>query len=73
MVARNHVDLIILDIRMPGIGGIDLLPKMLRRTNPNIKVIILTGQPQHRERRAVDEVRSCQLLRETAQPEAAPQ
>ncbi len=44
MVARNHVDLIILDIRMPGIGGIDLL-KMLRRTNPNIKVIILTGHP----------------------------
>jgi len=44
ILARTHVDLIILDIRMPGIGGIDLL-KMLRRTNPNIKVIILTGHP----------------------------
>ncbi|MFI5369079.1 MAG: sigma-54-dependent transcriptional regulator [Spirochaetia bacterium] len=44
ILARARVDLIILDIRMPGIGGIDLL-KMLRRTNPNIKVIILTGHP----------------------------
>jgi DNA-binding NtrC family response regulator len=44
ILARTRADLIILDIRMPGIGGIDLL-KMLRRTNPNIKVIILTGHP----------------------------
>jgi len=44
ILGRARVDLIILDIRMPGIGGIDLL-KMLRRTNPNIKVIILTGHP----------------------------
>ena len=44
ILARSRVDLIILDIRMPGIGGIDLL-KMLRRTKPDIKVIILTGHP----------------------------
>jgi two-component system response regulator AtoC len=44
ILARTHVDLIILDIRMPGIGGIDLL-KIVRKTNPNIKVIILTGHP----------------------------
>jgi len=44
ILARSRVDLIILDIRMPGIGGIDLL-RMVRKTNPNIKVIILTGHP----------------------------
>jgi DNA-binding NtrC family response regulator len=44
ILARTPVDLIILDIRMPGIGGIDLL-RMVRKTNPNIKVIILTGHP----------------------------
>jgi DNA-binding NtrC family response regulator len=44
ILARSPIDLIILDIRMPGIGGIDLL-KLLRRTNPNVKVIILTGHP----------------------------
>ncbi len=44
ILARTRVDLIILDIRMPGIGGIDLL-RMVRKTNPNIKVIILTGHP----------------------------
>ena len=44
ILARTRVDLIILDIRMPGIGGIDLL-KLLHKTNPHIKVIILTGHP----------------------------
>ncbi|HTP57668.1 MAG TPA: sigma-54 dependent transcriptional regulator [Spirochaetia bacterium] len=44
ILARTRVDLIILDIRMPGIGGIDLL-KIVRKTNPNTKVIILTGHP----------------------------
>jgi len=44
ILARTRVDLIILDIRMPGIGGIDLL-RTVRRSNPNIKVIILTGHP----------------------------
>ena len=44
LLERERVDLIILDIRMPGIGGIDLL-KLVRKANPNIKVIILTGHP----------------------------
>jgi two-component system, NtrC family, response regulator AtoC len=44
ILARTRIDLIILDIRMPGIGGIDLL-KLVRRTNPGIKVIVLTGHP----------------------------
>jgi len=44
ILARTRVDLIILDVRMPGIGGIDLL-KLLHKTNPHIKVIILTGHP----------------------------
>ena len=44
ILARTRVDLIILDIRMPGIGGIDLL-RLVRKSNPNIKVIILTGHP----------------------------
>ena len=44
LLAQTRVDLVILDIRMPGIGGIDLL-RLVRRSNPNIKVIILTGHP----------------------------
>jgi two-component system, NtrC family, response regulator AtoC len=44
ILAQTIIDLIILDIRMPGIGGIDLL-RLVRKSNPNIKVIILTGHP----------------------------
>jgi len=35
-------DLIIMDIRMPGIGGIDLL-RMMKRKNQSIPVIIISG------------------------------
>jgi DNA-binding NtrC family response regulator len=44
ILERERVDLVILDIRMPGIGGIDLL-KLMRKKNPSIKVMILTGHP----------------------------
>jgi DNA-binding NtrC family response regulator len=44
ILARARVDLVILDIRMPGIGGIDLL-KLIHKTYPRVKVIILTGHP----------------------------
>lgn len=44
LLERHEIDLVILDIRMPDIGGIDLL-KRVRAHSPNIDVIILTGYP----------------------------
>ncbi|HOX31434.1 MAG TPA: sigma-54 dependent transcriptional regulator [Spirochaetales bacterium] len=44
ILERERIDLVILDIRMPGIGGIDLL-KLVRKANPAIKAMILTGHP----------------------------
>ncbi len=44
ILERNTIDLIILDLRMPEIGGIDLL-KRIRIHNPNIIVLILTAYP----------------------------
>lgn len=38
-------DFIITDIRMPGLGGMDLI-RELHRTHPEIKVIIITGYSQ---------------------------
>ncbi|MBF0484079.1 MAG: response regulator [Candidatus Omnitrophica bacterium] len=38
----NDLGLIILDVMMPGISGIDVLQE-IRRTDPNLGVIILTG------------------------------
>ena len=38
----SKVDLVLLDIMMPQINGLDLLPKLMER-NPNVKVIMMTA------------------------------
>jgi two-component system response regulator YesN len=38
----NDIDLVLLDVRMPGMSGTDVLKK-IRETNPRLGVIILTG------------------------------
>jgi two-component system, response regulator YesN len=38
----NEIDLVILDLRMPGLGGMDVL-KEIKRIDRNISVIIFTG------------------------------
>ena len=40
--AESNPDLILLDVRMPGIDGIDLLDR-LRKQHPEIKVAVLSG------------------------------
>lgn len=38
----SEIDLVIMDVRMPGLNGADLLPK-LRQINPNIRIGVLSG------------------------------
>ena len=45
LLANTPIDLMITDLRMPGISGIDLL-QALRKDHPDIEVIILTGYGQ---------------------------
>jgi two-component system response regulator CpxR len=47
-VARDAPDVIVLDLMMPGIGGIEVL-KRLKQTNPQIEVVVLTGHGSERE------------------------
>jgi DNA-binding NtrC family response regulator len=42
LLARTAVDLILMDVRMPELGGIDLL-KIIRKTHPLLPVIMISG------------------------------
>lgn len=39
---REEIDVVVLDVRMPGIGGIEAT-RMIRRAHPSVEVILLTG------------------------------
>lgn len=47
-VENDQPDVMVLDLMMPGIGGIEVL-RRLKRTHPNIEVIILTGHGSENE------------------------
>ena len=45
LVAEQSFDLVLLDLRLPGCGGIDVL-KELRATKPSLPVIIISSLPE---------------------------
>ncbi|MBI4677203.1 MAG: response regulator [Elusimicrobia bacterium] len=47
-VESDQPDVMVLDLMMPGIGGIEVL-RRLKKTHPNIEVIILTGHGSEAE------------------------
>jgi len=42
MISNNHYDLVLLDVRMPGMDGIEVL-RRAKELKPDILVLILTG------------------------------
>lgn len=49
LVAEDEPDVMILDLKMPGIDGIEVL-KQVKNSRPNIEVIILTGHGSESDR-----------------------
>jgi CheY-like chemotaxis protein len=41
-LSKDHFDLVITDIRMPGLTGLDILPR-IRRLKPEIPIIVMTA------------------------------
>jgi DNA-binding response OmpR family regulator len=41
-LSKDHFDLVITDIRMPGLTGLDILPR-IRRLKPETPIIVMTG------------------------------
>ncbi|MBS0013273.1 MAG: response regulator [Desulfobacterales bacterium] len=48
MVEGEKFDLIVLDLMMPGIGGLEVM-KQIKSANPDMPVILLTGQGSTKE------------------------
>ena len=42
MIRKNHPDLVLLDLRMPEMGGLEVL-EQLRRDTPDFPVIVISG------------------------------
>lgn len=51
MIRENPPDVIVLDLKMPGIGGLEVLRRVKERS-PQIQVVILTGHGSERDREA---------------------
>ncbi|MCF8119625.1 MAG: response regulator [Deltaproteobacteria bacterium] len=49
LIERDEPEVMILDLRMPGIDGIEVL-RRVKQTNPDIEVIILTGHGSEADR-----------------------
>ena len=54
-IKKLNPDVVILDIKMPGVGGIDVL-KYIKKNNQNIKVIMLTNYPYPQYRKKCTEL-----------------
>ncbi len=54
ILSGDHVDLVITDIRMPGLSGLDILPA-IRRLKPKTPIIVMTAYGSDDLRRRVFE------------------
>jgi CheY-like chemotaxis protein len=62
MADEDAPDVIVLDLMMPGINGIETL-RRLKRDHPQVEVIILTGHGSEHERREAEELGAFAYLR----------
>lgn len=49
LLRQRPFDVVVLDVRMPGLGGIDVL-RTIRRHHPDLRVILMTGHGSIKER-----------------------
>jgi len=65
---KNHTDIILLDINMPGIGGLEAMHRILRH-NDDIKIIMLTMHTEHPFPTKVMQAGAAGYLSKAASPE----
>jgi DNA-binding NtrC family response regulator len=47
-LAREHWDVVLIDVKMPGLGGLELAGR-LRKDHPSVQVVLITGHSSVRE------------------------
>jgi DNA-binding response OmpR family regulator len=62
MVADDEPDVMVLDLKMPGIDGMEVL-RRVKRTNPRTEVIILTGHGSSADEKLATELGAFAYLR----------
>jgi DNA-binding NarL/FixJ family response regulator len=71
-VRRRQPDVLLLDIRMPGRSGLDVLPE-IRRSAPGTRVVMLTMEAEpFVARRALAEGAAAYVLKDTAATDLVP-
>ena len=69
-VSPYHYDLIIMDIRMPGLNGIQLYSK-IKVMNPDIKVLFLSALDAVEELLSIfPEIKNSEIIRKPIEPQA---
>jgi CheY-like chemotaxis protein len=68
IVRRRSVDAALLDLHMPGDGGLEVLPK-LRATRPGLPCIVYSGDLTVDLERLARDAGACDVLRKPVQPE----
>ena len=64
-VKQEEPDVLVLDLKMPGLQGMDVL-REVRKTNPNMQVIILTGHGTDKDEEEAKRIGGFDFLRKPA-------
>jgi len=64
-VKQEEPDVLVLDLKMPGLQGMDVL-REVRKTNPNMQVIILTGHGTEKDDEEAKRIGGFEFLRKPA-------
>ena len=70
-VKNGGYHMVVLDLMMPKVDGVEVLQR-IRKVDSDVAVVIFTGYPVARERRAVDEARRRRLPEEAVRPGRVP-
>ena len=64
-VKEGEPDVMVLDLRMPGINGLDVLRKV-RKSNPNVQVVVLTGHGSEKDEKAARKLGAVAYMKKPA-------